>query len=221
MLRRVSWEQTLLNALVSALIVAVGTTWAARRNAGAVERAAERGAKAGVEAAALTAAATRESAELARRTVLDKSQQDDRRAQVRPLQEIASQREQFFRYAVGVLQTFGDVSRSRTLLDKGNTDFPLDGRYRYVGIDHAEFHAAVQAYWNADLWITAELWAFHATEQVLEWASGQGEPVLSQARQIAEAERPARKTGLADALTALHEAVVTLHKGAEAYIRGD
>ena len=70
--------------------------------------------------------------------------------------------------------------------------------------------------------MSADLWAFHATQQhIVEWAREQGEPRLSQTRQIAEAERPVRKAAVADALTALHDAVVTLHVRAEAYIRDD
>src|SRR6266540_1488515 len=95
--RPLDWGQTLLTALLVALVAAVATLWAARRSAGAVERAAERGARGAVEAAALTSTATRDAAELARSALIEKDVREDRRPRVRALQKRAAEREAIYK----------------------------------------------------------------------------------------------------------------------------
>jgi hypothetical protein len=211
-----AWQGAILAAAVGGILSALGVTWAARRSAGAVERAAERGARAAVEAAGLTAGATVDAAEIARTAAHETDIRHDRRESVRPLLQVAATREGIARHVLGAIHwgvwTTQDIDRF--IFQLGHVA-PLEDRHRYLGIQHAEFQAAVQAYWNADAHLSAELFMLWATAKENELTPEQREIL-----RIHDVDLAGVKRQYEDAFAELHQAVVTLHQGAEAYIAG-
>ena len=164
------------------------------------------------------AAGNVDAAEAARRASREADIRSDRRAQVRPLLERAATREGVYRYVLGTIGLSDwNVDRLDELMDQLSRNTPLEHRHLYLGLDHDEFHASVEAYWNADLRASSELWRLWATAKYItplmktfDESAGQVETELAASKERYEA-----------AFAEFHEAIVTLHKGAEAYIAGE
>jgi hypothetical protein len=110
----------------------------------------------------------------------------------------------------------------RTLADALQERDCLEAHERYIGIDSPEFHAIVSAYWNADLAAGAALFSIRATKFTDDLIF---EDQHLHASLMIQAHRATRKkqakTKYTEIVNTLEDSVLELHRGAEAYIRGD
>lgn len=194
-----------------------------------MERAAERGARGAVEAATVTATATLEAAEVARRAQLERDVREDRRADARRLADKAAAREQIYRQVLGAISSDNwDFARMDGLSDQLAHETTLENRDQYVGAGDAVYHNAVQAYYKADLACGGGLFAVRAMQIVVDAPSrppsGAGPWAEYVSSRSFEAELVAEwkeKYGreYEARFKELHDAVLTLHRETEPYVR--